>query len=362
MECRPLSKAQKFVLSVAFVPMLATGVAGAWGTYSNISGAYGRGTALGAVAAGEGATAVLAITMLALTMLGQSSPLVVRAGLWTLPAAASVMAAMAAEDPGRTVIYAVTPMGMCVAAEGMAFVARRIVVFQTGRDAEAEASAAALLRSLAYHRARAANHPDEKVRARSDKTSWRLARKAGAGDTALDTNLLGVQRTRVTTGADTALGEMYTLPGVDRPERPAVGGDEATSAPEPVPVRSLVELLDDIEWASPPVQVTTERLDQPRGEVVSSAPGEVTTEPDAGHEAAQGRELATVPANQPRPVVTEKVVATPSELRRKARCLHRKAVADGGRGVTIDQLRTELSLSRRDAAELRRDIVNGVEA
>ncbi|MDT0382721.1 conjugal transfer protein, partial [Streptomyces sp. DSM 42041] len=253
------------------------------GTYTNISGAYGKGTALGAVAAGEGATGVLAVIMLALTLLGQSSPAVVRLGLWATPVAASVMAAMAADDPATTVIYAVTPLGMCVAAEGMAFVARRIVVFQTGRDAEAEASAAALMRSLAYHRARAANHPDEKIRARSDKTSWRLARKAGAGDTTLNAELLGVQRQRVTAGADTALGEMFTLPGTDRPELPAAGGEE-TSVPAPVPVRSLPDVLEEIGWCTPDTfgatsnphyEVTTERLDQPRGELVTATTAEV---------------------------------------------------------------------------------------
>ncbi|MDT0382703.1 conjugal transfer protein, partial [Streptomyces sp. DSM 42041] len=72
MERRELTRTQKVVLTAAFVPMLATGVAGGIGTYTNISGAYGKGTALGAVAAGEGATGVLAVIMLALTLLGQS--------------------------------------------------------------------------------------------------------------------------------------------------------------------------------------------------------------------------------------------------------------------------------------------------
>lgn len=205
-----LSKAQKIVLTAAFVPMVATGVAGGVGTYSNISRAYGSGTALGAVAAGEGATAVLALVLLGLTMLGQSSPGIIRVGLWALPAAASVMAAMAADDPGRTVIYAVTPMGMCVAAEGMAFLARRIVVHQDGRDIEAEAKAAAVVRALAYHRARAANHPQSRVRKSSDRTSWKLARKVGLGDASLGARLLDVQRDRLTSGADAALVAMFT--------------------------------------------------------------------------------------------------------------------------------------------------------
>lgn len=206
---RPLTKAQRVVLAVAFVPMLATGIAGGMGTFSNISRAYGQGTALGAVAAGEGATAVLALVLLGLTMLGQSSPRIIRIGLWALPAAASAMAAMAASDPGRTVIYAVTPMGMCVSAEGMAFLARRIVVHQDGRDAEAEARAAAVVRSLAYHRAVAANHPDENARKSSERKSWKLARKVGMGDHSLGLRLLDVQRDRITDGADAALAAMF---------------------------------------------------------------------------------------------------------------------------------------------------------
>ncbi|GAA2418063.1 hypothetical protein GCM10010420_55600 [Streptomyces glaucosporus] len=209
---KPLTKTQKTVLTAAFVPMLLTGVAGGIGTFSNIGHAYGTGTALGAVAAGEGATAVLGLVLLGLTMLGQSSPWPVRVGLWALPAAASVMAAMAAPDPARTVIYALTPMGMCVAAEGMAFLARRIVVHTDGRDAEAEAKAAAVVRELAYHRAVAVNHPDEKARAKAERTAWKLARTVGAGDAALGGRLLDVQRDRLTAGADAALGEMFTVP------------------------------------------------------------------------------------------------------------------------------------------------------
>ncbi|MCX5304697.1 MULTISPECIES: hypothetical protein [Streptomyces] len=228
--------------------MLATGGAGGYGTFSNIKGAYDSGTALGAVAAGEGATAVLALVMLGLTMLGQSSPAVVRAGLWALPAAASVMSAVSAPDGPRTVIYAITPMGMSVSAEGMAFLARRIVVHTDGRDAEAEARAAAVVQALAYHRARAANHPDKRIRKWSDRVSWRLARKIGTGDTALGTQLLNVQRERITTGADVALGDMFAIT-VTPPTEPVTAGRDAVTAtvtpalppaPEPDPMEGSV--------------------------------------------------------------------------------------------------------------------------
>ncbi|MEU9230857.1 conjugal transfer protein [Streptomyces subrutilus] len=228
---RPLSRAQKAVLTAAFVPMVATGVAGGFGTYSNISAAYGAGTALGAVAAGEGATAVLALVLLGLTMLGQSSPLAIRAGLWALPAAASVMSAMAAAGPGETVIYALTPMGMTTAAEGAAFLARRIVVHRDGRDADAERRAAEVVQALAYRQAMASSHPDEKVRRKSELAAWKLARKVGAGDLALGDRLLDVQRERVTAGADAALAAMF--------------GGAATPALAAVPVGPVVELEVD---------------------------------------------------------------------------------------------------------------------
>ncbi|MFJ4690752.1 conjugal transfer protein [Streptomyces sp. NPDC088766] len=244
---KPLTRVQIGVLSAAFVPMLATGVVGGIGTYSNIGHAYGTGTALGALGAGEGATAVLALVLLGLTMLGQSSPRVVRAGLWALPAAAAVMGAMAAPDPGRTVVYALTPMGMSVSAEGMAFLARRIVVHTDGRDAENERRTADIVQALAYHRARAAHHPVSRVRKRSDRASWRLARKVGAGDAALGSRLLDVQRDRITDGANAALASMFgtaapTLPAVTNAEESTGSSRERSTSDLPVSTPTTVVL------------------------------------------------------------------------------------------------------------------------
>ncbi|MEU3253215.1 conjugal transfer protein [Streptomyces sp. NPDC006997] len=240
---KPLTKVQVGVLTAAFVPMLATGVVGGIGTYSNIGHAYGTGTALGALGAGEGATAVLALVLLGLTMLGQSSPRVVRIGLWALPAAAAVMGAMAAPDAGRTVVYALTPMGMSVSAEGMAFLARRIVVHTDGRDAENERHTADIVQALAYHRARAAHHPSDRVRKRSDRASWRLARKVGVGDAALGSRLLDVQRARVTAGADVALASMFggSAPAPALDPAPVTNAEEST---ETVRNRSMADLRE----------------------------------------------------------------------------------------------------------------------
>ncbi len=251
-----LTHVQIGVLAAAFVPMLATGVFGGIGTYSNIGHSYGKGTALGALAAGEGATAVLALVLLGLTMLGQSSPRIVRAGLWALPAAAAVMGAMAAPDMGRTVIYALTPMGMSVSAEGMAFLARRIVVHTDGRDAEHERRTADLVQALAYHRARATQHPTGWVRKWSELKSWRLARKVGVGDVALGSRLLDVQRDRVTAGADAALASMFggTAPALD--PAPGLNAEEST---ETIMKRSMAELRE----STPDPVLTLTRLSVP---------------------------------------------------------------------------------------------------
>ncbi|MFJ6784632.1 conjugal transfer protein [Streptomyces yangpuensis] len=314
---RSLTKVQRVVLTAAFVPMVATGVAGGAGTFSNIRSAYGSGTAMGAVAAGEGATAVLALVLLGLTMLGQSSPRIIRVGLWALPAAASVMSAMAADDPGRTVIYAVTPMGMCVSAEGMAFLARRIVVHQDGRDAEAEAKAAATVRALAYHRGRAANHPSAWVRKWSDRTSWRLARKVGLGDASLGARLLDVQRDRLTSGADAALAAMFTGPanqdGTPELTVNRLGSDQHESTAEPptvvaeLPSSELADPAPAIESAGP---VESMPVAEPVG-LPQSAPAKAV----AAAEPAPRRATGRVPqsARTPRPT------RTPDELLAEAR-------------------------------------------
>ncbi|GGQ63886.1 conjugal transfer protein [Streptomyces flaveolus] len=269
-----LTRVQVGVLTAAFVPMLATGVFGGIGTYSNIGHAYGRGTALGALAAGEGATAVLALVLLGLTMLGQSSPRIVRLGLWALPAAAAGMGAMAAPDPGRTVIYALTPMGMSVSAEGMAFLARRIVVHTDGRDAENERRTADLVQALAYHRARATQHPIDRVRKRSDRASWRLARKVGVGDVALGSRLLDVQRDRVTAGADAALAAMFgsTTPTPTLDPTPDTNAEESTETPAK---RSMA----DLAVSTPDPVVTLTRLTLPDPVAVDLGKSTLPTKP-----------------------------------------------------------------------------------
>ncbi|WP_435256339.1 conjugal transfer protein [Streptomyces althioticus] len=294
---RSLTRAQIAVISAAFVPMLATGVFGGIGTYSNIGHAYGKGTALGALAAGEGATAVLALVLLGLTMLGQSSPRIVRVGLWVLPAAAAVMGAMAAPDLGRTVIYALTPIGMSVSAEGMAFLARRIVVHTDGRDAESERRTADLVQALAYHRARAAHHPSDRVKKWSERKSWRLARKVGVGDATLGSRLLDVQRDRVTAGADAALASMFGTPALT-----TTASTSAEESTEAVRKRSMA----DVPESALPATVTLTRLTVPEPVAV-----------DLGKSIPPLKPMPAIPAPiDPAPAARRPVAAESSRPRR----------------------------------------------
>ncbi|MGW3266786.1 hypothetical protein [Streptomyces sp. NPDC001056] len=291
---RSLSRGQALVLGAAALPMVGFGGLGAWGTYSNITSVFHRSaTALGMVSAGEGATLVLALTLVGLTMLGQSSPAAVRVGLWTLPAVASVTGAAVAPTGTESVVFAFTPMAMCVAAEGMGLLARRIVVFRTGVDAEAQRRNAVVMQKLAYHRARAANHPDEKARNASELTSWKLAEKVGAGDALLGAHLVDVQRERMTAGADAALAGMFALPVTAA--APAV-----TAAPEPPAVEPARE-----EGVTPPVteedtQVTAEPETVPAGPVTPVTPP--VTPPVTLEEIAA---VAGVPTPQPAEPLTD---------------------------------------------------------
>lgn len=106
--------------------------------------------------------------------------------------------------------------------------------------------------------------------------------------------------------------------------------------------------------------VTMERVDVEPLKVVTHPVLELPAASPLWDDWATSKVTAAVPAVQARQVVTEQITLTPSDLRRKARSLHREAVRSGGRGVTIDQLRAEFGLSRREATELRREVVAGV--
>ncbi|MFE9764638.1 hypothetical protein ACFYPC_08925 [Streptomyces sp. NPDC005808] len=222
MTARRLTTGQGVVLGAAAIVMTAVGALGAWGTYSNVVAEFGRAaTAAGVVAAGEGLTLILALTMLGLTMLNQSAPSVIRAGLWLAPVSACLTGLSLADTVTEAVVYAVTPLAMSGSAEGLGLIARRIVVHTTGVDAEAQRRNADAVQQLAYHQAVADRHPDKEDRESSLRKSWKLAKKVGVGDQVLGAALVEVQRERITGGADAALGSMYgAAPAIEAPARP----------------------------------------------------------------------------------------------------------------------------------------------
>jgi len=128
--------------------------------------------------------------------------------------------------------------------------------------------------------------------------------------------------------------------------------------------------LDVIQLA-PAAEVTVDRADDDQPGVSSETPAEpleVVTPPvielpaalPVWDDFATSKVTAAVPAETARQVVTEVVTRTPADLRRDAKRLHRQVVTSGGRGVTIAQLQDELGLSRREATDLRRQVVTEV--
>ncbi|MFF2923090.1 hypothetical protein ACFVTP_11920 [Streptomyces celluloflavus] len=136
-----------------------------------------------------------------------------------------------------------------------------------------------------------------------------------------------------------------SLPFPWHPESPELTG-EVTSArtgrPLVMPVMPTVAAL-------PPAPFLWEHVERPQ--VTSKVTDTMT-----------GKVTGAVAAEQSRQVVTEVVTEmtsemTTGELRTAARRLNRTAVKTTARPVTIDRLRIELGLSRRQAADLRREII-----
>ncbi|GHA08730.1 MULTISPECIES: conjugal transfer protein [Streptomyces] len=284
-ETRKLSGGQRAVLIAATVPMVGFAGLGAWGTFTNVESEFGparRATALGVVAAGEGATLVLALVMVLLIMFGQAAPWPVRAGLWAVPATASATGVMLADTTTEAVVYGITPMAMCIAAEGFGLVARRMVVYRTRVDVEAQRRNAAIMRRIAYHRARAERHPWKWVQSWSALVAWWLMRRAGEGDAQLGVELIGVQRVRLTAGADLALGDMLAV----GPPVPALPTVEPAQRVEREPARE--------PSAPPAIHWFTD--DEPDPEPGEPEPHQREPEPDPGEPARLALSLTKPPA------------------------------------------------------------------
>lgn len=202
---RTLSKGQRIILGLTAVPMVATGVAGAVATYTNMDKVlHSSATSLGLVAAGEGATLVAALVMLSLTLLGQSTPLAVRSALWLMPMLAAGTGATVATNHRDSLIMAVTPMAMTVSAEGLGLVCRRVVAFSTG----AERSNGEFL----WQANRARNSRNPITRWRANAAVWRNVRDTTASDGELGAKIDQVRRDAVTAAVQGELSQVLGTP------------------------------------------------------------------------------------------------------------------------------------------------------
>ncbi|MFB6424661.1 DUF2637 domain-containing protein [Streptomyces microflavus] len=130
-------------------------------------------------------------------------------------------------------------------------------------------------------------------------------------------------------------------------------------------VSTKVTTPDEPAVPAEPPTVTLERLAPTAGQVVTRPvtvkafrPIAWPTATPPGATVAVRKVTAAVPADDTRQVVTVPVTITPSELRKRARALNRQVVTETGRPVTIERLRDEYGLSRRDATDLRRHVVD----
>ncbi|MFD5468229.1 helix-turn-helix domain-containing protein [Kitasatospora sp. NPDC127059] len=290
-----ISTPARVVLGFIFAVMGAVGVVGAIATFFNMDAAFhSSGTALGVVAAGEGATAVLGLTLVGLTLITRPYPAGLRLGLWLIPLAGSVTGAVVAltqHDYKHAMVNAVTPLAMTVAAEMAGYLARSIVVASTGIDAEADRRTGETLRRIEWHQARAAHHPSETTRKRSAKAAWKLAKGLGQNDPRLGQQLPTAYAERTATTALTALDALYhRVPAQQPAELPAPA---APAVSEP-PTTPTVEQLPTVEEPAEVVTATypeaevvedqaVEQLAQfPADRWLQSVPNEVHTQVHTG--------------------------------------------------------------------------------
>ncbi|MEU4256287.1 hypothetical protein AB0B42_00595 [Streptomyces fradiae] len=346
-----LTRGQIAILAATAIPMIAAGAAGGYGTYTNITAEVGRSeTALGVLAAGEGVALVLALLVVGLTMLGQSIPAIVRAGLWAAPLAAAGTGIATADSLTEAVIYTITPMAMSTSAEGLGLLARRIVVHRDGRDAEAERQNAETVQRLAYLHARTTGHPSRVVRWRSERAAWRLLRRVGVGDAQLGTQLVGVQRDRLTGGADAALALMLgasasgpqPLPAATVQPQPEFdsAADEAVAVAQPQPQPQPQPFVLDLA----PMQPVHPELRAPHPHTPDPQPPQPTSA--AASTAGQGPDAVS---RVPNPDADAQLLAAAAEL-------NAAALAETGRPASLRTLQSELRIGQRRAQRIQQQL------
>ncbi|MFG2919620.1 helix-turn-helix domain-containing protein [Kitasatospora sp. NPDC048298] len=258
-----ISDPARKVLGTVFAVAVLVGLAGAVATFFNMRSAIGSGwMALGIVAVGEGATAVLGLMLVGLTLISRPYPAGMRIGLWLIPAVGSVTGAVVAltkdkPDYQHAMVNMVTPLAMTVAAEMAGYLARSIVVSSTGIDAEADRQTGETLRRIEWHQARAQHHPNERTRKRSAKAAWKLAKDLGRNDTRLGQQLPAAYADRTTTTALTALDALYHRAPAQQPaELPAPAPAPAAPAAIEPPTTPTAEQPPAVE-ADPGIYTET---------------------------------------------------------------------------------------------------------
>lgn len=201
-----LTKGQVAVLTLTAAPMAVVGISGGVATYVNMNNVLGReASAMGLVAAGEGATLIAALVALSVTLMGQHTPAVVRLAMWLTPLIAAATGVALAPNHNEAVVMGVTPLAMTAAGEGIAFVARRVVAFRTGVDVEQQRRSGLLL----WHANRAVNG-GKLGRKLSKAAVWRLSKSFASTDADLSDQLGGIQRVRIAEGADVNLSRVLS--------------------------------------------------------------------------------------------------------------------------------------------------------
>jgi hypothetical protein len=182
-------------------PMAAVGIAGAVATYVNMDNVLHRSaSALGLVAAGEGATLICALVALAVTLMGQHTPATVRTGMWLVPLGASAVGILLAPTASEAVVMAFTPLAMTASGEGVAFVARRVVAHRTGVDLEQQRRSGALV----WH-ANRLRQGGRLGQRRSRAAVMRLTKRFAETDSQMSVQLAETQRYRIGENADANL-------------------------------------------------------------------------------------------------------------------------------------------------------------
>ncbi|MFI9367089.1 hypothetical protein ACIG5E_39580, partial [Kitasatospora sp. NPDC053057] len=215
-----------------------------------------------------------------------------------IPVVAAAAGVLIAQTAAERVAYGVSPLAMTAAAELAGLLARSIVVARTGVDAEADRRTGDALRLVEYHRARAERHPIERVRRRSEKAAWRLARRIGAGDARLGTALPNAYAERTAAAAIAALDGLYGR--TPTPVEPAVDAaaspdPETASAPPTAPIESAAPAPVRTPDPEPTVEPEAELDVEPEPETEAETPADaVDAAPDAPASPAPGAPLSDV--------------------------------------------------------------------